>query len=46
MEKIYTKRTESTGQARINDSMANYSQLMDRPAKSGNGFMENTTQSL
>ena len=48
MEKIYTKRTESTGQARINDSMASYNQQssVERPAKSGNGFTMGTDSTL
>ncbi|CDW85359.1 protein kinase domain containing protein [Stylonychia lemnae] len=41
MDKIYTKRTESTGQTRASDSLTNYAQIQqiqDRPTKSGNGF--------
>ena len=47
MEKIYTKRTESTGQTRATDSLANYniqSQMNDRPTKSGNGQIETVNQ--
>jgi KaiC/GvpD/RAD55 family RecA-like ATPase len=44
VEKLQTKRTESTGQARaINDSMTNYTQLLDRPSNKLNNLLENTT---
>eukprot|EP00347_Sterkiella_histriomuscorum_P006616 403352090 len=50
MDKIYTKRTESTGQARATDSLANYNyqqqDMNDRPTKSGTVNLETLAQSM